>query len=211
MNKIRRPSPGTALAVAALVIALGGAAFAAIPDSNGTIHGCYQKNSGALRVVDSASGCRSSEVTLDWNQRGPTGPPGPNAARTVFDKKTAEISTASRTPVEFDGPSVELTVPPSGLIAVTHRSETRAVDRDPVALTTSVLDIFVDGQLHERLRAYSVLGDEFVERFQQWFVVEISPGPHRFSFAYSARCDGACTDSDRAFFKNRKLWVTPLG
>jgi hypothetical protein len=28
--------------IAALIVALGGAALAAIPDSNGTIHRCYQ-------------------------------------------------------------------------------------------------------------------------------------------------------------------------
>ena len=37
-----RPSPATGIALAALIVALGGVAFAAIPDSNGTIHGCFQ-------------------------------------------------------------------------------------------------------------------------------------------------------------------------
>ena len=85
MNWIRRhrPSPGTVLGFAALIVALGGVAFAAIPDSNGTIHGCYQKNSGNLRVVESASDCRNSELAITWNQQGPqgatgaTGPQGP--------------------------------------------------------------------------------------------------------------------------------------
>src|SRR5690348_13727269 len=75
MNWIRehRPSPGTALGLAALVVALGGVAFAAIPDSNGTIHGCYQKGNGNLRVVESSSDCRNSEQALAWNQQGPPG------------------------------------------------------------------------------------------------------------------------------------------
>lgn len=65
-----RPSPATAIALAALVVALGGAAFAAIPDSSGTIHACYQKNNGDLRVVESSSNCRSNENRLDWNVQG---------------------------------------------------------------------------------------------------------------------------------------------
>lgn len=81
MNWIRkhRPSPATAIMIAALFVALGGVALAAIPDSGGTIHGCYQTKSGDLRVVESAGACRNDENALDWNQRGATGPPGPSA------------------------------------------------------------------------------------------------------------------------------------
>jgi hypothetical protein len=81
MNWIRqhRPSPGTAFGFTALMVALGGVAFAAIPDSHGTIHGCYQKSNGGLRVVQSAADCKPSEQTLDWNQQGPPGPPGPSS------------------------------------------------------------------------------------------------------------------------------------
>jgi hypothetical protein len=63
-----RPSPGAAFGFAALMIALGGVALAAIPDSNGTIHGCYQKNTGNLRVVDSSADCRSSENAIVISQ-----------------------------------------------------------------------------------------------------------------------------------------------
>ena len=46
----------TTLAVAAAAVALGaGAAFAAIPGSNGVINGCYGKN-GTLRVIDAENG-----------------------------------------------------------------------------------------------------------------------------------------------------------
>ena len=78
-----RPTPGTIFGFVALVIALGGVAVAAIPDSKGTIHGCYQKSNGNLRVVDSPADCRNSEQTLDWNQRGPVGPPGQPAGSLV--------------------------------------------------------------------------------------------------------------------------------
>jgi hypothetical protein len=109
-----RPSPGTAFGFAALVIALGGVAFAAIPDSNGTIHACYQKNSGNLRVVDSSHDCRPSERALSWNQRGPqgatgaagpagptgatgprgaTGLPGATGASTVYEDHVVELQS----------------------------------------------------------------------------------------------------------------------
>jgi hypothetical protein len=68
-----RPSPATVIALAALVVAAAGVAYAAIPDSTGTIHACYQKRSGDLRVVESADDCRSRERALAWNQQGPAG------------------------------------------------------------------------------------------------------------------------------------------
>ena len=60
-------------------VLVGGAAFAAIPDSNGVIHGCYQKDVGNLRVIDPSAGdsCRPSEVPISWSQTGPAGPQGP--------------------------------------------------------------------------------------------------------------------------------------
>jgi hypothetical protein len=70
-----RPSPAFAVAIAAVIVAVGGVAFATIPDSNGTIHACYQKNSGSLRVVESG-GCRPNETPLNWNQQGPPGGSG---------------------------------------------------------------------------------------------------------------------------------------
>jgi hypothetical protein len=65
-----------AAAAAALV---GGAAYATIPDGQGTIHACYKTENGQLRVVD-ADPCHPSETALTWNQTGPQGPPGPPGA-----------------------------------------------------------------------------------------------------------------------------------
>jgi hypothetical protein len=63
MNRTRQhlPSPATAIAIAALIVASGGAAFAAIPDPDGAVQACYQKSNGNLRVVESSSRCRNSE------------------------------------------------------------------------------------------------------------------------------------------------------
>jgi hypothetical protein len=108
-----RPSPATVIALAALVVALGGVAYATIPDSNGTIHGCYKKANGTLRVVDEGAGCRSSEKSLDWNQQGPPGEAsgvralqpfslGPGERRVLFQAGTLTF-TAFCTAVEIPG------------------------------------------------------------------------------------------------------------
>ena len=72
MKLIRRlqPTPATGIALVALMVALGGAAFAAIPDSGGTVHACYQKTNGTLRVVESESDCRSNENPLALSAAG---------------------------------------------------------------------------------------------------------------------------------------------
>jgi hypothetical protein len=78
-----RPSPTFAVAVVAMVLALGGVGWAAIPDSGGVIHGCYQKEHGQLRVIDSEQqqSCKHSEVALNWSQTGPQGPAGPQGPK----------------------------------------------------------------------------------------------------------------------------------
>ena len=74
------------LNIAGLTVA--GIVYAAIPDSNGVIHGCYANNGGRLRVIDTSVGgsCNASETALHWNQsgqKGPTGPTGPSDAYTL--------------------------------------------------------------------------------------------------------------------------------
>ena len=67
----------TKLALAASIVAalaLGSFAWAAIPDGGGTIHACYNKDSGALRVTDESGmpkACTSKEVALDWAKGSP--------------------------------------------------------------------------------------------------------------------------------------------
>src|SRR5207237_1109993 len=60
------------------LIALGGIAYATIPDLSGLISACYSGTSGALRVIDITAGqkCSATEKTLSWNQTGPAGPQG---------------------------------------------------------------------------------------------------------------------------------------
>src|SRR6476469_923458 len=87
MHRLQGLSRGGRLVLA---LALGGARFgkatvvqAAIPSSDGVIHGCYGKpgtpQKGELRVVNAeqVEQCRFYENQLNWNQIGPTGVTGP--------------------------------------------------------------------------------------------------------------------------------------
>jgi hypothetical protein len=64
------------IAGAALVVSAGGFAVAAIPGPRGAIAGCYQKRTGALRVVAQGKRCARGERSLTWNQQGSPGSTG---------------------------------------------------------------------------------------------------------------------------------------
>ncbi len=71
-----------AAAAAALVAATTGTAWAtgavgAIVGSDGRLNGCYLKDNGLLRVVAAGEECRTSELAVQWSQRGPQGEQGP--------------------------------------------------------------------------------------------------------------------------------------
>src|SRR5215211_7052626 len=66
-----------ALGGVALLLAVG-VTSASIPAADGTIHGCYDKNSGKLSVVDAPGvTCDNNETAISWSQTGPQGPQGP--------------------------------------------------------------------------------------------------------------------------------------
>jgi hypothetical protein len=76
-------------------VAVGSAAYAAIPDGNGVIHGCYRKvspNPGTIRLIDTAKGqaCTTGENTLDWNQAD-KGDPGPPCVSTAYVKRVGHV------------------------------------------------------------------------------------------------------------------------
>jgi hypothetical protein len=71
--------------VAVVVLAVGGIAYADIPDSAKVIHSCYSQATGTWRPIDTETTppqtCKRGETPLDWGQSGPPGPPGaPGAA-----------------------------------------------------------------------------------------------------------------------------------
>ena len=55
------------VALAGLAVGAG-VTWAAIPDTNGVIHGCYKTAGGTLRVIDVGAGetCKPSEQSLEW-------------------------------------------------------------------------------------------------------------------------------------------------
>ena len=63
-----------------VAVPLVGLAVSAAPEDV-TYSGCYSKANGALRVVASGDDCRSNEVPITWNERGPQGPAGPAGAQ----------------------------------------------------------------------------------------------------------------------------------
>jgi len=83
-GKLIKPALVALAIVGALVV--GGIAYATIPDAGGVIHGCYQKNQGTLRVIDTdkAQTCASSESPLNWSQPGQQGPPGPTGPSDIW-------------------------------------------------------------------------------------------------------------------------------
>ena len=244
-----RPSPATVIALTALAVALGGVAYATIPASNGTIHGCFKKN-GNLRVVDSAADCRNDENALAWNQQGPPGQPGGLA--TAFAEENSEVSIGCGPSVpdqpgfcsrssftDLGGPAVRITVPPSGLVAAVVRADIHGDFFPPdhpgetfAAILGGCLGLFVDSQPYRGQSDDSAeLGVEtpqaerncvgggsgppvFRRGFVDWFTFEAPPGPHTVSVRYRAKCligNHGCPVEDRAVFRNRKLWVTPIG
>jgi len=102
-----------ALTCAAGVFGIVSVVQAAIPDSNGVIHGCVQP-SGNLRVVDSTtSACKQNETPLDWNQTGPQGSPGTSSG----------VQTRVPGAITFDAtatPVVSLTLPAGSWMVIGH-------------------------------------------------------------------------------------------
>jgi hypothetical protein len=93
------------LGAAAVLAAASGIAYAAIPGSDGVIHGCVN-SSGAVRVIDPGAGgsCSSGESALNWNLTGakgatglqgapgPPGNPGP-AGSSGYEREVQQFNT----------------------------------------------------------------------------------------------------------------------
>jgi hypothetical protein len=93
------------LFAAAVLIVTGGSAYA-----GNTIDGCYNKGSGALRVIDAtATQCKSSETPISWNEVGlqgsvgPTGPQGPQGAAGAAGTSDAYVAKSRGASGALDG------------------------------------------------------------------------------------------------------------
>ena len=90
-RKLPRPTPAVLLAFLALFVALGGTGYAlnasGVPDPAGLFHGCVNKRTGAIRLVNRGTKCRTratkttaAEKAVAWSQRGPVGATGSTGA-----------------------------------------------------------------------------------------------------------------------------------
>ena len=117
-----------ALTCAAGVFGVVSVVQAAIPDSNGVIHGCVASQ-GDLRVIDSAtSECKRNETSLDWNQtgvQGPVGATGPTGPKGDTGAAGPSSGIQTRVPggIAFDAtatPVVSLTLPAGNWMLIGH-------------------------------------------------------------------------------------------
>jgi hypothetical protein len=99
------------VAVVALVLGAGvgaaGAAYAAIPDPGGEIHGCVSKLTGTLRVIDPSAGAQCNsllETPLGFSQQGPQGATGATGATGA----QGPAGVSGYQIVTFTGPSTRL-------------------------------------------------------------------------------------------------------
>ena len=121
------------MGAAALIIALGGAAAAAIPDSGATLHGCSHRTTGSLRLVESAGECRSNERAVDWARDGGGGADvrslervtiGDGETRLLFEEAPFTITVNC----EVDVPVLGTTVKDVAQILLTTSEEDTAPD-----------------------------------------------------------------------------------
>ena len=105
-----------------IAIAAATTAFAAIPDGNGVIHGCYNIQSGALRVINSdpngfSLSCAPKEAGLQWNQQGPQGlqgakgDPGPQGLKGNPGPQGLKGDTGAQGPKGDAGPAGPSSLP----------------------------------------------------------------------------------------------------
>ncbi len=92
-------------AAALMLLVAGGVGYAAIPSSeSAVISGCYERNTGLLRVIDAQAGktCTKWEVPISWSQNGTERRSGVAGARRPagregrFRERPARRATAGR-------------------------------------------------------------------------------------------------------------------
>ena len=105
MNSERRTIVGLAAALGLTLIVGGLTAHAAIPDANGVIHACFNKNKGTLRIIDfPTEQCVASEVAIAWNQAGPASPTGATGATGATGPTGATGATGATGPTGSPAP-----------------------------------------------------------------------------------------------------------
>ena len=160
MPRISRRSRTTlGVALGALLLVLGGVAFA-IPDGTGTFHACYADSNGAVRLVNKQpTDCLVDETGTSWNQTagpaGPIGPAGPTGAPGATGAPGPTGATGAPGPAGAPGggtagagtaglqqEQVEVPLPDGGSLRTIFRS---AIPEDAITLSQGAYSITVHG------------------------------------------------------------------
>jgi hypothetical protein len=146
-GKLIRPAVVALVVVGALLVA-GGIAYATIPDSSGVIHGCYQKNQGGLRIIDTdkAQTCSSSETPLNWSQTGPQGqqgqqgPPGPTGPSDVWSVDGYDAGFKNLAPFDSWVTLATTSTLPAGSYFVQSEAEVNSTTSIPTDYSCDLVD-----------------------------------------------------------------------
>jgi hypothetical protein len=200
-------SSAHAIALLALVVAIGGVAIARIPSSTGEITACYKRHGGDVRLIGEAKKCDDTERRIKWSQRGPAGAPGKpgaDAAVSSHDAKPDFVFTKDTGGVRLGGPSLTVNVPTAGaIVLVVADVELRlATNRcsDTETANASYL-LYRDGQF---IAAGNNCTATFLSR-RTTYVDTPGPGPHTYEILYQSE-----DPSTEAQFKNRRLRVAVI-
>jgi hypothetical protein len=79
-------------------------AYAAVPDSGGVIHACYDTTNGNLRLVNGPADCRKGESPITWNQTGLQGLQGAAGTQGQAGTQGATGTQGPQGPVGPQGP-----------------------------------------------------------------------------------------------------------
>lgn len=119
-----------AAAVGTAAAVITGVAVAAIPDSSGVVHACYQKVTGAtkpVRLLDigEKSTCPKGWVAVSWSQTGPSGPVGPTGPTGAVGPTGPQGPSGATTPFAYLRIAGNGTVSHSyGVVSVTNAATT---------------------------------------------------------------------------------------
>ena len=219
-------TPATWIALVALLVAMSGAAYAAIPSSGGVITACYAQSSGFYmltyhakgdtRIVDDSEACRGYETRITWKD-GSAPPPAGGAAYSHSD-----IAGPLNPPtVPFPGgelvggPSLTITAPSGGgLIEVFAQVDGKDCDNGVVGLVEAP-NFLSDDHLGTKgfgpSSTYVTRGIPGASsngaRVGAPAITRVAAGPHTFKLSYWGT-ESSCTLANLSIY-GKLLSVTP--
>jgi hypothetical protein len=197
LRKGRTPSPGTAIGLVALFVALGGTAVAL--EGRNSVRSDDIKN-GQVRTPDIKKRAVDAKRT----------------DLTKVNGEAGESTTPSNTPTPLSGPQVKVNVPKGGLVAVFAQVEGRVtggggneahvyLHEGEFMPSPERLMTFDQAGFERRQTAPDGTGDGALARARGgWIVLAPPPGKSVFSLRYDA-------SGGTGIFRDRKLWVTVIG